>query len=101
VLSGGGLAAQLVEGAQEPAHGGLALEGVVGAIAHTIRCQVASRQVALLPAVSDHVAYVVLAPFIGAEAAAEIVIEDPRAAGSASAVAGESVQLGLHPGAAA
>ncbi len=98
---GYGLAALLIEGAPEPAHGGLALEGVVGAIAHTIRCQVASRQVALLPAVSDHLAYVVLAPFIGADAAAEIVIEDPRGAGPASAVAEQSVQLGLHPGAAA
>jgi AcrR family transcriptional regulator len=70
------LATLLVQGAPERAQSDFALEGVVGAIGHTIRCQVASEQFQLLPALSDHLAYVVLAPFIGADAAAEIVIED-------------------------
>ena len=48
-------------------------EAVAGAIWHTIRCQVTSGQIQLLPALSDYLAYVVLAPFIGAEAAAEVV----------------------------
>jgi TetR/AcrR family transcriptional regulator len=73
---GHGLAMLLVQGAPERAQSSFALEGVVGAIGHTIRCQVASEQIQLLPALSDHLAYVVIAPFIGADAAAEIVIED-------------------------
>jgi AcrR family transcriptional regulator len=48
---------------------------VAGAIWHTIRCQVASRQIQLLPALVDSLAYVVLAAFAGPESAAEAVIE--------------------------
>ncbi|HTZ63216.1 MAG TPA: TetR/AcrR family transcriptional regulator [Solirubrobacteraceae bacterium] len=48
---------------------------VAGAIWHTVRCQVASRQIHLLPALVDALAYVVLAAFAGAETAAEVVIE--------------------------
>ncbi|HEV2944478.1 MAG TPA: TetR/AcrR family transcriptional regulator, partial [Solirubrobacteraceae bacterium] len=66
----------LTEGAPEGAGGMLALEGVTGAIWHTVRCRVASGQIHLLPAIADYLAYVVLAPFIGAEAAAEIVTEE-------------------------
>ena len=56
----------------------MAVEGMRGAIGHTIRCQAASGQIDALPAVSDELAYVVIAPFIGADAAAAIVTEDPR-----------------------
>jgi AcrR family transcriptional regulator len=51
---------------------------IAGAIWHTIASQVASGRIQLLPMVSDHLTYVVLAPFIGAPAAAEIVLEGPR-----------------------
>jgi AcrR family transcriptional regulator len=70
------IATLLTEGAPEPARNKLAVEGVAGAIWHTIRCQVVSGQIHLLPALSDYLAYIVLAPFIGADAAAEVVIED-------------------------
>lgn len=70
------IATLLTEGAPEPPRSKLAVEGVAGAIWHTIRCQVVSGQIQLLPALSDYLAYVVLAPFIGADAAAEIVTED-------------------------
>jgi AcrR family transcriptional regulator len=69
------IATLLTEGAPGPAHSKLAVEGVVGAIWQTVRCQVASGQIDLLPALTDYLAYVVLTPFIGAEAAAEIVVE--------------------------
>src|ERR1700677_1977057 len=59
----------LVEGAPEPARTGIALEGIRAAIGHTIRCQVASDEIELLPALSDFVSYIVLAPFIGPDAA--------------------------------
>ena len=71
-----GIATLLTAGAPERAGNMLAVESVAGAIWHTVRCQVASGQIHLLPALADYLAYVVLAPFIGAEAAAEIVTED-------------------------
>jgi TetR/AcrR family transcriptional regulator len=84
------IATLLTEGAPTEAEGCHTTDAVAGAIWHTIRCQVASGRVELLPALSDHLAYVVLAPFIGAEAAVEIVTEERRPAGSSSADADET-----------
>jgi AcrR family transcriptional regulator len=69
------IATLLLQGAPAQAQSEFKLEGVRGALGHTVRCQVASEQIRLLPAVSDYLSYVVLAPFIGAEDAAELVIE--------------------------
>ena len=66
----------LTEGAPEGAGGMLALEGVAGAISHTVRCQVVGGQIQRLPGLADYLSYVVLAPFIGADAAIAIVAED-------------------------
>jgi AcrR family transcriptional regulator len=68
----------LTEGAPEGAGGMLAVDGVAGAIWHTVRCQVVGEQIQRLPALTDYLTYVVLAPFIGAEAAAELVTEDDQ-----------------------
>jgi len=70
------IATLLTEGAPEGAGGMLAVDGVAGAIWHTVRCQVAGEQIQRLPALTDYVTYVVLTPFIGAEAAAELVMKD-------------------------
>jgi AcrR family transcriptional regulator len=70
------IATLLTEGAPEGAGGMLAVEGVAGAISHTVRCQVVGEQIQRLPALADYVAYVVLTPFIGSEAAAEVVMKD-------------------------
>lgn len=70
------IATLLTEGAPTPARNKLAVEGVAGALWHAIRCQVASGQVHLLPALTDYLAYVVLTPFVGADAAAEVVLEE-------------------------
>jgi AcrR family transcriptional regulator len=70
------LATMLAEGAPGEPLGRLTVEGVGGAIWHTVRCQVASGRIQLLPALSDYLSYVVLAPFIGAEAAVEVVTEE-------------------------
>jgi AcrR family transcriptional regulator len=78
------LAALLTDGAPGEPPGRLTVEGVGGAIWHTVRCQVASGRIQLLPALSDYLAYVVLAPFIGAEAAVEIVSEERPPRGAAS-----------------
>jgi TetR/AcrR family transcriptional regulator len=71
-----GIATLLTEGAPGEAQSRLAVEGVAGAIWHLVRCQVASERIQLLPALSDYLSYVVLAPFIGADAAVEIMTED-------------------------
>ncbi len=71
-----GLSALLVAGAPEPASVSIAADAIAGAIGHTIRCEVASGQIEQLRSLSDQLSYVVLAPFIGVDAAVEIVSED-------------------------
>jgi AcrR family transcriptional regulator len=73
------IATLLTEGAPMQARSELAVEGIAGALLHTIRCQVASGRIELLGALSDHLSYLVLAPFIGPEAALEVLAEElPR-----------------------
>ena len=71
-----GIAARLTEGAPEQARSALAVQGVAGALSHTVRCHVASGQIQLLSVLSDYLTYIVLTPFIGAEEAAALVIEE-------------------------
>jgi AcrR family transcriptional regulator len=71
------IATLLTEGAPNKPRSGLAVEGIAGAFMHTVRCQVAGGRIQLLPALSDYFSYVVLAPYIGAERATEVVTEDP------------------------
>jgi AcrR family transcriptional regulator len=70
-----GIAERLTEGAPEQARSKLVVEGVAGALSHTVRCQVASGQIQLLSVLSDYLSYIVLTPFIGAEQAAALVVE--------------------------
>ncbi len=72
-----GIATLLTEGAPGPAPSAFTLDGIAGAIWHTIRCQVASGRIQLLDALSDYVSYIVLTPFIGGREASEIVTEEP------------------------
>jgi AcrR family transcriptional regulator len=69
------VAAALTDGAPVVADGALAVQGVAGALSHTVRCQVASGQIQLLSVLSDYLSYIVLAPFVGSEHAAKVVIE--------------------------
>jgi AcrR family transcriptional regulator len=69
------IATLLTQGAPGGAQGRLLVDGLAGAIWHTVRCQVAGSRIQLLPALSDYLAYVALAPSIGADAAAEVVSE--------------------------
>ncbi len=71
------IATLLTEGAPNKPRSGLTVEGIAGAFMHTVRCQVAGGRIQLLPALSDYFSYVVLAPYIGAERATEVVTEDP------------------------
>jgi TetR/AcrR family transcriptional regulator len=67
------IAALLIEGAPGEAGTAIAVAGIAGALMHTVRCQVVSGRIQLLGALSDHLSYLVLAPFIGAEGALEAV----------------------------
>ncbi len=69
------VAAKLTAGAPGPPLTRLAQEGIEGAIWHTIYCQTTKGGTGALPELSDYLAYVVLAPFLGAEKAARIVTE--------------------------
>jgi AcrR family transcriptional regulator len=70
-----GIAGRLTEGAPHEPHSKLVVQGVAGALSHTVRCQVASGQIQLLSVLADYLTYIVLAPFLGAEQAASLVIE--------------------------
>jgi AcrR family transcriptional regulator len=71
-----GIAKRLIAGAPGKVHGGVVVAGVAGAISHTVRCQVASGQIQLLSVLSDYLSYIVLTPFIGADAAAALVEQE-------------------------
>ncbi|MFZ2114285.1 MAG: TetR/AcrR family transcriptional regulator [Solirubrobacteraceae bacterium] len=73
------VAARLTAGAPGPPLTGLAHEGIEGAIWHTIYSQTTDGGTGALPELSDYLAYVVLAPFLGAEQAAQIVTEQRSA----------------------
>jgi AcrR family transcriptional regulator len=70
------VAARLTAGAPNPPLTELAQEGIEGAIWHTIYCQTAHGGTGALVELSDYLAYVVLAPFLGAEQATRIVTEE-------------------------
>jgi AcrR family transcriptional regulator len=82
------IATLLTEGAPTEPGGSLTTEAVAGAIWHTIRCQVATGRIELLAALSEHLSYLVIAPFLGADAAAEIIGEELEPA-SASGACGQ------------
>jgi AcrR family transcriptional regulator len=71
------LVASLTQGAAAPAGSDFIVEGIAGALWHTVRCQVAGGRVPLLAALDDYLAYIVLAPFTGADEAAELVTAPP------------------------
>lgn len=74
------IATLLTEGAPNEPAGRLTTEAVAGAIWHTIRCQVAAQRPQLLAALSEQLAYIVLAPYIGAQEAAELLTQERPAA---------------------
>ncbi len=70
------IAVLLTEGAPAPARCEVAIDAIAGAFLQVLRCQVMAGRIQLLAALSDYFAYVVLAPFIGAEAAADALAVD-------------------------
>ena len=74
------VASKLTAGAPGAPLTELAHEGIEGAIWHTIYVHATNRGASSLPELSDYLAFVVLAPFLGAEEATRIVLgERPSA----------------------
>ncbi len=72
-----GIATLLTEGAPQQPRSEIAVDAIAGAFMHIVRCQVASGRIQMLAALSDYFAYIVLAPFIGADAAIEVLLLEP------------------------
>ena len=70
------VATLLTKGAPTKSPSEVAVEGISGAIWHTIGWQVATDSIDLLPVLADYLAYIVLASFLGPAAAAAIVTKD-------------------------
>jgi AcrR family transcriptional regulator len=67
---------RLTAGAPSQPLGSLSGDAVAGALWHMVRYQVTDGRTQALPALSDHLSFVVLAPFIGADAAVEMLSEE-------------------------
>ncbi len=68
------VATLLTEGAPRRPRSKLVVEGIAGALWHILNCEVSAGRAHLLPALSDYLSYVVLAPFIGASEAAAVIV---------------------------
>jgi AcrR family transcriptional regulator len=65
----------LTEGAPRRTRGKLASEMIAGALAHTLHTEVMAGRTHLLESLREYLSYVVLAPFIGPEQAAQTVMQ--------------------------
>jgi AcrR family transcriptional regulator len=77
------IATLLTEGAPRRSRSGIAVEGISGALSHTLYTEASAGREQLLPRQVEYLAYVVLAPFIGAEDAVRTIVarrpaEEPR-----------------------
>jgi AcrR family transcriptional regulator len=76
------VATLLTEGAPRRPRGKLVVEGIAGAIWHTLYCEVVTGRAHRLEALSEYLSYVVLTPFIGPDRAAQTVAQSrPETAG--------------------
>lgn len=75
------LATLLTEGAPERPHTRIAVEAIGGGVWHILHCEVLAGRGHRLPVLSEYVAYVVLAPYLGAERAVEAIVRSRPAPG--------------------
>jgi AcrR family transcriptional regulator len=78
------LATLLTEGAPRRPHGKLAVEGIAGALWHTLSSEVVAGRGHRLPILAEYLSYVVLTPFIGSEEAMRTIVDSRPAAPAAS-----------------
>jgi AcrR family transcriptional regulator len=79
------LATLLTEGAPARPHGKLAVEGVAGALWHTLYSEVVAGRGHRLPILTEYLSYAVLTPFIGPEDAVQAILDSRPAASAAPA----------------
>ena len=78
------VATLLTEGAPRRPHGALAVEGIAGALWHTLYSEVVAGRGHRLPILAEYLTFVVLTPFLGPEEAVQAVIDSRPAASPAS-----------------
>jgi TetR/AcrR family transcriptional regulator len=69
------LARAITAEAPSTAASALVEEGIAGALWHTVYCHAACQKTEMLPAAADHLTYLLLAPFMGAERAIEALAD--------------------------
>jgi AcrR family transcriptional regulator len=74
----------LTEGAPRRPRSNIVVDGVAGALWHTLNCEVSAGRAHLLPALADYLSYAVLAPFLGADEAATVIVAWRSGAGRSS-----------------
>ncbi|HEY3829525.1 MAG TPA: TetR/AcrR family transcriptional regulator [Solirubrobacteraceae bacterium] len=79
------IATLLTEGAPQRPHGKLVVEGVAGALWHTLYSEVVAGRGHRLPILAEYLSFVVLTPFIGPEEAVRAIVSSRPLASSASA----------------
>lgn len=77
------LATLLTEGAPQPPHTRIAVEAIGGGVWHILSCEVLAGRGHRLPVLSEYVAYVVLAPYLGAERAVAAIVRARQLRGGA------------------
>ncbi|HXA55509.1 MAG TPA: TetR/AcrR family transcriptional regulator [Solirubrobacteraceae bacterium] len=75
------LATMLTEGAPARARSRIAVEAIAGGVWQIICCEALAGRGHMLPALAEHVSYVVLAPYIGPDAALAAIVRSREAAG--------------------
>ncbi|HSZ68810.1 MAG TPA: TetR/AcrR family transcriptional regulator [Solirubrobacteraceae bacterium] len=78
------LATLLTEGAPRRAPGALAVEGVAGALWHTLSSEIVAGRGHRLPILAEYLSYAVLTPFIGPEEAVRAIVTSRAAAPAAT-----------------
>jgi AcrR family transcriptional regulator len=68
------LATLLTEGAPQPPPGELAVEGIAGALWHTLSSEIVADRGHRLPLLAEYLSYTVLTPFVGAEEAVRAIL---------------------------
>jgi AcrR family transcriptional regulator len=78
------VATLLTEGAPQAPHDKFAVEGIAGALWHTLYSEVVAGRGHRLPIIAEYLSYVVLTPFIGPEEAVRAVLSSRSAATAAA-----------------
>jgi hypothetical protein len=82
----------LTEGAPRRTGARLAPEWISGALAHTMHTEVMAGRGHLLDTLSEYMSYVVLAPYLGPEQAAQTIVKARRHAAATAPPSAESVE---------